>query len=78
MSQGQTINEIEASLIDDFSLFETWEEKYEYLIDLGKKLQPISEQYKTEQYKIKGCQSSVWIHSFAKDGKSFLKAIVMR
>lgn len=73
MSQGQTIKEIEASLIDDFSLFETWEEKYEYLIDLGKKLQPLNEQFKTDQFKIKGCQSSVWIHSYSKDGKVFFE-----
>lgn len=73
MSQGQTIKEIEASLIDDFSLFETWEEKYEYLIDLGKKLRPLNEQFKTDQFKIKGCQSSVWIHSYSKDGKVFFE-----
>lgn len=73
MSSNKSIKEIEASLVEDFSLFETWEEKYEYLIDLGKKLQPLSEQYKTEQYKIKGCQSSVWIHSYAKDGNIFFE-----
>ncbi len=73
MSSAKSIQEIEASLVDDFSLFETWEEKYEYLIDLGKKLQPLEEQYKTEQFKIKGCQSSVWIHSFHQDGKIFYK-----
>lgn len=69
MSEQNTIRDIEQSIIDDFSLFETWEEKYEYLIDLGKKLPPLSETYKTEEYKIKGCQSSVWIHSSYSNGR---------
>jgi cysteine desulfuration protein SufE len=68
MSSTNSIKEIEQEIIDDFSLFESWEEKYEYLIDLGKKLLPLDENFKTEDYKIKGCQSSVWIHSSLKDG----------
>ena len=73
MSIGKSIKEIEKEIIDDFSLFESWEEKYEYLIDLGKKLLPLEENFKTEQYKIKGCQSSVWIHSSYRDGKVFFE-----
>ncbi len=68
MDAAKNINDIEQELIDDFAMFETWEEKYEYLIDLGKKLSPLDEVYKKEEYKIKGCQSSVWIHSYEKDG----------
>lgn len=68
MQAAKNIKEIEQELIDDFAMFETWEEKYEYLIDLGKKLSPLDEAYKKEEYKIKGCQSSVWIHSYEKDG----------
>lgn len=68
MKAAKTILSIEQELIDDFSLFETWEEKYEYLIDLGKKLTPLDASYKTDEYKIKGCQSSVWIHSSYRDG----------
>lgn len=71
MGNHKTILQIEQEIIEDFSLFDTWEEKYEYLIDLGKKLPILEEKYKTEDYKIKGCQSSVWIHSFMKDGKVF-------
>ena len=82
MNNHKTIKNIEQELIDDFSLFETWEEKYEYLIDLGKKLQPLDPAFKTEEYKIKGCQSSVWIHSFAKDGLVYFEgdsdAIIVR
>jgi cysteine desulfuration protein SufE len=71
MSSNKSIKEIEREIIEDFSLFESWEEKYEYLIDLGKKLLPLDENFKTEDYKIKGCQSSVWIHSSFKDGNVF-------
>ena len=71
MDEIKTILEIEQVLIDDFSLFDTWEEKYEYLIDLGKKLGPLDPTYKTEDYKIKGCQSSVWIHSYFKEGRVY-------
>jgi cysteine desulfuration protein SufE len=63
----------EQRIINDFSLFETWEEKYEYLIDLGKKLEPLDPKYKTEEFKIKGCQSSVWIHSTFLDEKVFFQ-----
>jgi cysteine desulfuration protein SufE len=68
MAVAPSISSIEQSIIEDFSLFEIWEEKYEYIIDIGKKLAPLNDQFKTEEYKIKGCQSSVWIHSFLKDG----------
>lgn len=82
MNNHRTIQNIEQELIDDFSLFETWEEKYEYLIDLGKKLAPLDPAFKTEEYKIKGCQSSVWIHSYAKDGLVYFEgdsdAIIVR
>lgn len=73
MQASKKIKEIEQELIDDFAMFETWEDKYEYLIDLGKKLAPLDESFKKEEYKIKGCQSSVWIHSFQKDGLVFFE-----
>lgn len=68
MKAAKPILEIEQELMDDFSMFETWEDKYEYLIDLGKKHSPLDPSFKTDDYKIKGCQSSVWIHSSYKDG----------
>ena len=73
MEPTKNIQDIEQELIDDFGMFETWEDKYEYLIDLGKKLAPLNEEFKKEEYKIKGCQSSVWIHSFEKDGLIFFE-----
>ena len=73
MDTGKTIKEIEQALIEDFAMFENWEDKYEYLIDIGKKLKPLDPIYKKEELKIKGCQSSVWVHSYLEDGKVFFE-----
>lgn len=59
----RTINQTQDELIEEFGLFEDWADKYEYLIDLGKKLLPMSDSYKTEENVIKGCQSKVWLHA---------------
>lgn len=50
-----------AELIENFSFFENWEEKYQYVIDLGRKLEPLDDSFKTEQWKVQGCQSQVWL-----------------
>ncbi|MCQ2607488.1 MAG: SufE family protein [Bacteroidales bacterium] len=64
-----TISEIQDSIIEEFSLFDDWMDRYQYLIDLGKELPLIDEKYKTEEYLIKGCQSQVWVNAEYKDGK---------
>ena len=64
-----TIQEIQTEIIEDFAMFDDWMQKYEYLIDLGKELSPIKEQYKTEDNLIKGCQSRVWLHAEHTKGK---------
>ena len=64
---GKSINEIQDELIEEFSLFDDWADKYEYLIDLGKKLAPLSEEFKTDENVIKGCQSRVWLYAYKKD-----------
>lgn len=64
-----TIKEIEKEIIEEFEIFgDDWEGKYEHLIDLGKSLPKIKDEYKTEERIIKGCQSKVWLHSEVKDG----------
>lgn len=68
-----TINELQDDFIETFELFDDWEEKYEYIIDLGKKLPDLDEQYKTDDNIIKGCQSVVWLHADFKDGKVFFE-----
>jgi len=60
-----TIKEIQDEIVDEFSMFDDWMQRYEYLIDLGKALPLIDEQYKTEENIIKGCQSKVWVHAEA-------------
>jgi len=63
------IQEIQNDIIDEFSMFENWEERYQYMIDLGKTLPLIDEQYKTKEHIIKGCQSKVWVHAEMNNGK---------
>ena len=58
-----TIQEIQDEIVDEFSMFEDWMQRYEYIIDLGKSLPLIDEQFKTEDNIIKGCQSKVWVHA---------------
>jgi len=69
-----TIKEQQDSIIDEFSLFNDWTEKYEYIIQLGKELPLIDEQYKTDDHLIRGCQSKVWLHAELKDGKVYFTA----
>ena len=58
-----TIEEIQNEIIDEFSMFDDWMQRYEYIIDLGKSLPIIDDVFKTENNLIKGCQSKVWLHS---------------
>lgn len=57
-----TIKEIQDEIIDEFSMFEDWDERFQYVIDLGKGLPLIEEKYKVDENTIKGCQSKVWLH----------------
>lgn len=58
-----TIEEIQNEIVDEFSMFDDWMQRYEYMIELGKSLPIIDEQYKTDDNLIKGCQSKVWVHA---------------
>ena len=58
-----TIESIQNEIVEEFSLFEDWMQRYEYMIELGKSLPLIDEKYKTEDHIIKGCQSKVWVHA---------------
>ncbi len=57
-----SIKEIQEEIIDEFSMFDDWMQRYEYIIDLGKNLPLIQEEFKTDENIIKGCQSKVWLH----------------
>lgn len=70
----QTINEIQDEIIEEFSDFDDWMDKYQMLIDLGNDLSPLDEQYKTPQNLIDGCQSRVWLQCDYADGKLHFQA----
>jgi len=69
-----TINEIQEEIIEEFALFEEPMERYDYLIDIGKKMPELDGQYKTEANIVKGCQSTVWLRAYSKDGKVYFEA----
>jgi cysteine desulfuration protein SufE len=74
MSGIANIEDIEQEIIEDFSLFESSNDKNFYLIDLGEKLNPLDEKYKVDENKIRGCQSQVWLVSHAENDKIFFEA----
>lgn len=63
----KTLKERQDELVEEFSMFDDWLDKYEYLIDLGKNLEPFPQELKTDDRLIKGCQSRVWLDAEAKD-----------
>ena len=63
-----TINELQDNIIEEFSMFDDWMDKYALLIDLGNSLEPLDEKYKNQQNIIMGCQSRVWLNAELKDG----------
>ena len=70
----KTLQEAKAEVIDDFSMYDEWLDKYEYLIDLGKKLETYPEEAKVDEKLIKGCQSRVWLDRELRDGRLFFTA----
>ena len=64
-----TIEDIKADIIDEFAMFDNWEDRYQYMIDLGKTLPLIDPKFKTEDHIIKGCQSKVWVHADMNEDK---------
>lgn len=70
-----TAAEAQASIAEEFAFFDDWSERYQYLIDLGKRLPPLPEEWKTEANRLKGCQSMVWIVPEGNAGKLDFHAI---
>lgn len=71
---SESIAEIQEEIIDEFSMFDDWIQRYEYMISLGKSLPLIDQSYKTDDYLIKGCQSKVWVHASLDGDRLFFKA----
>jgi cysteine desulfuration protein SufE len=70
----ESIKAIQEEIIDEFSMFDDWDERFQYVIDLGKSLPLIDPQYKTDDNTIKGCQSKVWLHAEQREGRIFFTA----
>jgi cysteine desulfuration protein SufE len=70
----QTINDIQDEIIEEFSFFGDWMEKYEHIISFGKSLPALSESLKNEENLVKGCQSRVWLHAEVKDNSLIFEA----
>ncbi|NJO38295.1 MAG: SufE family protein [Rhizobiales bacterium] len=73
MTQAATIAEEQAAIADDFALFDDWREKIEYVLDLGKRLQPFPEDHRIDANKVTGCQSQVWMVAEADDEAGVLR-----
>ena len=69
-----TIKEIQQTIIDDFSMFDDWMDRYAFLIEMGKECPIIDDQYRDEKHLIQGCQSRVWLHAEMKEGKVYYTA----
>lgn len=74
MNETKSIEEIENEIVEEFALFDSWDDKYEYIIDLGKRLPPLDNQFKIDDNKVRGCQSTVWLVADYVDGRIFYKA----
>lgn len=74
MTYNITLEEAEKDVVETFSMYEEWLDKYEYLIDLGKNLEPYPEEKKTDDRLIKGCQSRVWLDYRMEEGRLYFNA----
>jgi cysteine desulfuration protein SufE len=74
MQENKTIQETEDEIVEEFSLFDSWDDKYEYIIDLGKRLPELEERHKKDDNRVRGCQSTVWLVADHRDGKIFFQA----
>jgi cysteine desulfuration protein SufE len=74
MSPDLSIKETEKEITEEFALFDSWDDKYEYIIDLGKRLAPLDPKYKIDENRVRGCQSSVWLIADYRNGKLFYQA----
>ena len=70
----ETINEVQDEIIEEFSSFDDWMDKYQLLIDMGSGQEPLPEEYKTEQNLIDGCQSRVWLQADYREGRVVFRA----
>ena len=68
------IQQIQQTILDEFQSLSDWTERYKYIIELGRKLEPLDEKYKVEENLVRGCQSQVWLHTYLDEGKVIFEA----
>jgi cysteine desulfuration protein SufE len=69
-----TVQDLQEEIREEFAMFDDWDERYQYIIDLGKSLPLIDPMYRTDDHIIKGCQSKVWLHAEAREGRVWFTA----
>jgi cysteine desulfuration protein SufE len=69
-----SIEDIQREIVEEFSLFDDWTDRYQYLIELGKTMPIIADEHRTEEHLIRGCQSQVWLHAEFADGSVYFTA----
>ena len=74
MNPDLSIADTEKEIVEEFGLFDSWDDKYEYIIDLGKRLPPLDPKYKMNENRVRGCQSSVWLVADFREGKIHFNA----
>ena len=74
MGNSRMSEAIENEIVEEFSLFDSWDDKYEYIIDLGKRLSPLDDKYKVDENKVRGCQSTVYLIAEQRNGNIFYTA----
>lgn len=74
MNTHNTIEAIEHEIVEEFALFDSWDDKYEYIIDMGKRLQPLDNKYKIDENRVRGCQSTVYLVADNENGKIIFQA----
>jgi len=74
MDNHKNIEDIEKEIAEEFSLFDSWDDKYEYIIDLGKRLPRLEQKFKIDENRVRGCQSTVWLVADYRNGKVYYEA----
>src|SRR6188474_2539440 len=74
MEGNNTIEETEREIVEEFSFLESWDDKYQYIIELGKKVEPLEEENKKDENRVRGCQSTVWLVAEYKYGRVYFEA----
>ena len=74
MEGNNTIEETEREIVEEFSFLESWDDKYQYIIELGKKVEPLEEESKKDENRVRGCQSTVWLVAEYRYGRVYFEA----